>query len=574
MTIIRFPKRILLAAAVALAASGAGDGRSAAADLAVPGGALHYEVRGSGFPLVFIHDGIAHSAVWDAQFAAFEPDYRVIRYDRRGYGESPAPDSAYSNVEDLEALLAALGVRRAVLIGSSAGGGLAIDYALEHPERVEALVLSGPAVNGLGYTLHFMKRAYANFGADIETTVARWAADTYAVAPGNDAARARLRSLLDACPQNLGFIQHRLAQEPDVPALDRLGEIRVPTLLVTGDHDIPDVHAHMGAIEAGIAGARRVVLEGAGHLGYLEQPEAFNAEVREFLSLISLAPGSPLLADAPAPPWDTYERGFAPVDGTVLYYETMGAGEPLVLLHGGAIDHRMWDDQFAGFARRFRVVRYDARGFGLSQSPFGTYRHYEDFRALLRHLGIARAHLAGLSMGCRLAVDLAIAHPEMVSSLVLASPGISGYAFDTAESKAYMERIGAAFGRGDFAQAAEEFVRAWTDGPKRTPAGTPPAVREKIKAMALATVRPDRDLGNGLELEPPAVGRLAEVRAPALVILGSLDMPDIHDIAKRISKQAPGARVKTMKGAAHMVNMEDPAAFDGIVLEFIGGLGR
>ena len=537
--------------------------------VAVDHGRLYVEEFGEGYPLVFIHDGLAHREVWDAQVAAFALHYRVIRYDRRGYGRSDAPDSVYSNVDDLDAVVTARGIDRAVLVGSSAGGGLVIDYALAHPERVEALVLSGPVVSGIGYTLHNMKRAYTNFSTDPAAQVERWSADPYAIAPGNDVARARLKDLLTAYPQNLDLGKGALHRDPERPALGRLGEIHVPTLLLTGEHDIPDVHAHMGAIEAGIPGARRVVLEDAGHLCYLEQPEAFNAAVREFLSLISLAPGSPLAQAAPPGPWNTYTRGFAPVDGTALYYEAMGVGDPVILLHGGAVDHRMWDEQFVALAKRFRVVRYDARGAGLSLSPFGTYCHYEDLAALMTRGGFERAHLVGLSMGCRLAVDLAIAHPERVSSLVLCSPGISGFEFNTPEDRAYIERIRAAFMQADFTKAAEEFVHAWCDGPKRTPEETPADVRARVKAMAVEIIRPDRDMGQGVELDPPAVARLGEVRAPTLAILGTLDMPSIHTIVQMIGDTVPGARVERIEGAAHMVNMEEPERVNRLLLDFI-----
>jgi len=537
--------------------------------LDVPGGRLYFEEFGSGFPIVLIHDGLAHREIWDAQVAALAPDYRVIRYDRRGYGLSDQPTAAYSNVADLHALMTGRGIERAVLIGSSAGGGLTIDFTLAHPEMVEALVLSGAVVDGLSYTLHFMKRGYANFAPDLETTLSRWIDDPYAVAPGNDAARARFGELLRAAPHNLDFAKNQYLEQPAAAALGRLREIRTPALILVGDRDIPDVHAHAGAIEAGIAGARRVVIGGAGHLPYLEQPEAFQHEVAEFLSLLSLGPGSPRAASSPAPPWDRFTRGFAPVANTVLYYETMGAGEPLVLIHGGAIDHRMWDDQFAALAREFRVIRYDVRGQGFSPSPFGTYRHYEDLRALLDHLGIERAHLMGLSLGCRIAADLAIAHPERVASLVLCSPGVSGYEFNAPEEEEYGQRISAAWRAADFAQAAEEFVRGWTDGPRRSPEQMPSAVRAKVLAMALENVRPDRDQGAGFELEPPAWGRLAEIHAPTLAILGELDMPGIHTIVRAIGEQVPGARVATLPDAAHMVNMERPEEFNRLVLGFL-----
>lgn len=540
-----------------------------AGEVRVDGGAVFVETFGAGYPLVLLHDGMAHAEVWDAQVEAFAPHYRVVRYDRRGYGRSAMPESAYSNVDDLARVFAALSIERAVVIGSSAGGGLAIDFALEHPAKVEALILSGPVVNGLGYTWHFLRRAIGNFGAEEGATIENWIADRYAVSPGNDGARERFAALLRAYPKNLAQRQHQLAVNPRTGALQRLGEIHVPVLLLTGENDIPDVHAHMGAIEAGIAGARRVVLEDAGHLGYLEQPEAFNAEVRDFLSLLALAPGSPRLLSPPPPPWDSFTHGFMPVAGTRLYYQAMGSGEAVVLLHGGAIDHRMWDLQFEELARDHRVIRYDARGFGLSNSPFGEYRHFEDLRQLLHGLALQRPHLVGLSMGCRSAVDFAIAHPAELGALVLCSPGLSGMRFESEEFARHLEAIRDAYGRSDFAQAAEEFVRGWCDGPRRSPEETPPEVRGPIKAMALQIIRPGRDLGRGGELEPPAISRLAEIQAPVLVLEGGIDMPDIHAAVARIEREVPGARVVRLPGAAHMVNMEEPAAVNGEIRGFL-----
>jgi 3-oxoadipate enol-lactonase len=572
---------LLLAVGLIVGLPLAGAGGSAAASrpeaptplvadtLEVDGGDLYYEVFGSGYPLVFIHEGLAHSEVWDEQVAAFAPGYRVIRYDRRGYGRSPEPDSPYSNVDDLYALFDALGLRRAVLVGSSSGGGLAINFALKHPDLVEALVLSGPVVDGLGYSYHFMKRAYANFGKDEETTLDLWIDDKYAVAPGNDAARERLRALMHANPHNMSPAKHGLARSPDYAALERLSEIPAPTLLIVGEHDTPDVHAHVGAIEAGIAGARRVVVDSAGHMPYLERPESFNHAVGEFLSLLSLAPDSPRVASEPVEPWAGFVNGFAPVDGTSLYYEVIGAGDPVVLLHGGAIDHRMWDEEFASLAGRRRVVRYDMRGHGLSKSPFGTYSHREDLAALLGHLGIERAHLVGLSLGCRVAVDFAISNPQAVLSLVLCSPGVSGYDFNAPEEQDYLTKIRAAWGAADFEQAAEEFVRAWADGPHRSPDQISAAVREKVKRMAVETVRPDRDLGSGVELDPPAWGRLGEVSRPTLAILGALDMPGIHEIVSRMGDEVPNCTVETVSGVAHMVNLERPDEFNRLVSEFL-----
>jgi pimeloyl-ACP methyl ester carboxylesterase len=146
---------------------------------------------------------------------------------------------------------------------------------------------------------------------------------------------------------------------------------------------------------------------------------------------------------------------------------------------------------------------------------------------------------------------------------------LSGATFDSDEVTAYRDRINAAFRSGDFAQAAEEFVVAWCDGPRRSPDETPPAVRSRVLTMALATLSPHRDRGRGRELDPPAMERLAEVSAPTLAILGELDMPDIAAIVARIEAELPNARVEHIPGAAHMVNMERPEEVTGLIRRFL-----
>jgi 3-oxoadipate enol-lactonase len=252
----------------------------------VPGGTLFYEMMGQGDWLVLVHDGMIHREVWDGQFARFARDYKVVRYDRRGYGRSPAPTEPYSDLDDLYALFTQLQIDKASLAGMSAGGGLTIDFTLAHPEKVEALVLVGAVVSGFGYTSHMYDRG-GHLTREILADSVRfrqyWCGDDpYEVAPENTAARARVKALLEANPQNFDNARG-LAQPPPRPALAFLGEIKVPTLILVGEHDIPDVQAHAGAIAAGIPGSRREIISGAGHLIPLEQPEAFNDVVLQFL---------------------------------------------------------------------------------------------------------------------------------------------------------------------------------------------------------------------------------------------------------------------------------------------------
>jgi 3-oxoadipate enol-lactonase len=253
--------------------------------LDVPGGKLFYEECGAGpRNLVLVHDGVVDSAVWNGVWPSFCNKFHTVRYDRRGFGKSPAATDAYYETDDLKALLAALKIERTVLLGSSHGGELAINFTLDYPSAVEQLVLVGAVVSGLPFTKHFLNRgnhAFELLGkGQTKEAITEWSGDRYLVAPGNDAARTRLLQLLTANPQDMSHQDFTLAEKP---ALGRLHEIHVPTLILVGERDIPDVHAHAGAIEAGIPNVRRIVVEGTGHLMYLEKPSVFTDLVFEFV---------------------------------------------------------------------------------------------------------------------------------------------------------------------------------------------------------------------------------------------------------------------------------------------------
>jgi 3-oxoadipate enol-lactonase len=251
----------------------------------VEAGKLYYEECGTGpDTVILIHDGIAHSAVWDDVWPTFCKRFHTIRYDRRGYGRSPASTTWYTETEDLATLLRNRKVSHAVLVGSSHGGELSIDFTLQYPALVRQLVLVGAVVSGLPYTDHFLNRGINNSQPfeknDVPGGLANWAKDKYLLASGHDSSKKRLLELLNSNPQDM---THSDYARPTQAALHRLREIRVPTLILTGDADIPDVHAHAGAIEAGVAGSKRVVVSDAGHLMYLEKPEEFSRVVIGFI---------------------------------------------------------------------------------------------------------------------------------------------------------------------------------------------------------------------------------------------------------------------------------------------------
>ena len=249
----------------------------------IEGNTIYYDIAGAGLPIVFVHDGLLHRVGFDHQFEAFAKNFTVIRYDRPGYGDSHPPQVSYSHVGTLKKLLDLLSLESIILIGGSAGGRIAIDFAIAHPDRAGALVLVGAVVSGLDSTDHMWYRGWRNeWGETMADHLEFWANDPWLIAEENQAARARFRQVLTAAPQNL--------ENFPVPMLDqfqsvrRLSEIQAPTLLVIGESDIADNHAHSGVIQVGIAGAEREVVTRSGHLVYFEQPEKFNRLVLDFLA--------------------------------------------------------------------------------------------------------------------------------------------------------------------------------------------------------------------------------------------------------------------------------------------------
>jgi 3-oxoadipate enol-lactonase len=255
----------------------------------VDGGKLYYEIAGAGDYVVLLHDGILHRVVWDEQFPVLAKKYRVVRYDRRGFGRSSAPHAPFSHVDDLNQLFTQLKIPRATIFGMSAGGGIAIDFTLMHPDKVNALILAGAIVSGYGYSSHMLTRGghIASIGEYLEPKkfirYFGWE-DPYEIYPENIKAKEKFLKLLEANPQNVDGALSRFEKPQERPAVKFLSEIKVPALILVGEYDIPDVHAHAGVIEAGIPDAKREIISKAGHLIPLEQPAAFQASVQRFLN--------------------------------------------------------------------------------------------------------------------------------------------------------------------------------------------------------------------------------------------------------------------------------------------------
>ncbi|WP_353070128.1 alpha/beta hydrolase [Tunturibacter empetritectus] len=229
--------------------------------------------------MIFLHDGVVNSAVWDDIWAAFCKQFHTIRYDRRGYGSSPATTKPYYEADDVAAVLHDRKVSQAALVASSHGGNVALNFALRYPAQVSDLVLVGPAAEGFPYSEHFLMRQVESQNAkdQVEASVQ----NPYLIVPGHDAARNHLRALLKASPQDLTHDDMPLPEKPVFPYVQ---DLRMPTLILTGSGDIADNQAVAGALMMAIPGAARVVVPDVGHLLYLEKPDLFSSIVIRFLT--------------------------------------------------------------------------------------------------------------------------------------------------------------------------------------------------------------------------------------------------------------------------------------------------
>jgi pimeloyl-ACP methyl ester carboxylesterase len=257
----------------------------------------------------------------------------------------------------------------------------------------------------------------------------------------------------------------------------------------------------------------------------------------------------------------------AEVAEPVLYYEAAGRGEPVVFIHGGQLDRRMWDDQFRPFAKDFRVIRYDVRGYGRSETPTRRYSDVKDLRSLLDALRVTKAHLVGLSLGGRIAIDFALEHPDRVASLTAVAPGLSGFRWSEDENKRQLAIFRAMQDQGE-----ERAVELWLKDPYMAPAMENAAIAGRVRQLAIENARcwvMNPVLGR--ETDPPAIGRLGAIRVPTLLVVGDRDVPDIRAIVKVLGEKIPHARTVIIPDAGHMVNMEKPEAFNAAVLEFLKG---
>jgi len=242
----------------------------------------------------------------------------------------------------------------------------------------------------------------------------------------------------------------------------------------------------------------------------------------------------------------------------VLSYDTAGTGPPLVLLHAGVADRRMWSGVTGPLTSAYTVITPDLRGFGLPEPGTGSYSHAGDVAAVLADLGIRHATIVGASFGALVALQLAHAAPHLVDALVLAAPPLPGWPWSAAMTR-FWDDEDAALDRDDVDAAVEANVTQW--------AGADPAVQAGVRQMQRRAF--DLQLGSTAEASDDPVDPAA-VAARTLVVVGSGDLPDFAGIADRLVATMPRATKRVVDGAGHLVAMERPAEFAALIAEFVG----
>lgn len=264
------------------------------------------------------------------------------------------------------------------------------------------------------------------------------------------------------------------------------------------------------------------------------------------------------------------ESGYVPVSGARLYFEVTGDGHPLVLIHAGIADCRMWDEQFTEFSKTYRVIRYDTRGFGKSKTEDVEFSNRQDLFDLLEHLDLETAYILGASRAGGIALDFTLDHPEKVDALILVGSGLGGLDHRPPDhEKRMFDEMSEAWDQKDFVRLAGLELKMWVDGPGQHESRVAPALRDRVREMILDTYNAHTTEGKPQRLDPPAAKRLAEVEAPTLIILGDLDESGVLAASDQLERGIRGARKVVMAGTAHMPSMERPSEFNQIVLDFL-----
>ena len=233
-------------------------------------------------------------------------------------------------------------------------------------------------------------------------------------------------------------------------------------------------------------------------------------------------------------------------DGALWTEDTGGDGTPVVLVHADWTDSGIWSPLVPLLRDRYRVIRYDLRGFGRSTRPEQPFTRLGDLLALLDHVGIQEAALVGHSGGGGTALGLAVRHPDRVRALTLVAPGIDDYPWPVDD--AFYRECGALIAAEDRDGLLRLGLRTWA------PAGTD----DSITAMMSGAISSWFEIGDLEQPDPPGFGRLGEIRVPAVTVLGDLEYPMVTDASHAIAARVDGCRTVLLPGGDHLLPLREP----------------
>ena len=269
---------------------------------------------------------------------------------------------------------------------------------------------------------------------------------------------------------------------------------------------------------------------------------------------------------------------YADINGTQIYYEVKGDGHPLVLIHGYSLDLRMWDDQMPVFTKKYRVIRYDRRGFGKSSGVEKTYNaDAEDLYKFLKHLKIKSCYVLGMSQGGGAALYFALNYPQMVDALILQDTGVEGFRWPRSPKRIKTKSL------REIActEGLEKAKEVWLQYPLFEVSRKKPKVFRKLREIikdypgkSLLRPHPPQSHSPDKPKEKQAIDRLNEIQVPTLVILGEFESIGMHAVADALTYGICDAEKVVIHGAGHMANMDEPNAFNSALLQFLEKVDR
>lgn len=263
--------------------------------------------------------------------------------------------------------------------------------------------------------------------------------------------------------------------------------------------------------------------------------------------------------------------GIAEVNGTKLYYELAGAGECIVFIHGNFGDSRLWDNQFKLFAKEYKVLRYDVRGYGKSAMPLKgeKYGPHDDLKALLDYLEIKKAHFVGFSMGSGIAIDFAVEYPEMAYSLTAVGPTVHGNWSPVAKGFIReLRSVSSIVKEKGIKGAAEEFVELKSLNSHKMSTEVKKRIIENAYDYSFwHFLNPGK-----IKIAPDAVNLLDNIKFPTLIITSEYDIEYCREVADLLNEKIPQSLKVDIDEATHYMFMDKPKEFNNYLSKFLADI--